>query len=95
MNIVVNFLFPGSQMEVAEVSGPDFKTVPLTSNGGGFRRRSSVFFIDYSHLGDSEKEALIRGLADYNEKQRKIDELQRELVRERKALKAQFCKTQK
>lgn len=82
-------LFPRltRQMEVCKVSGPDFKIVEY-SGMNGYRRRSSIWFVDYSHLEMPDKEN-VAGLAnEYNSICRKIESLRREQTEIKKAIKS-------
>lgn len=92
MKILVQPL-PNSKLELAEVNGPDFKRVPLRI--GGYRLRSSVWFVDYSGITEDEKEILAGKAQLINDKLKQIDELQREISALKRELKEAYCRAEK
>lgn len=92
MKILVQPL-PNSKLELAEVNGPDFKRVPLRI--GGYRLRSSVWFVDYSQVTEDEKEVLAGKAQLINDKLKQIDELRREVTDLKRELKETYCRTEK
>ncbi len=94
MKILVDlFLGYTSKVEIKEVEDSDFKIVKY-SDMSGYRRRSSIWFVDYSHLDKVKKEELAKMAVRFNEIADEMKELHDKRRELKEMMKSKYCKTQ-